>query len=190
MLNKLNIVDWNIFKIIIFDRDKKKFFNFWKKIFRLLNVFLLYFIVYYSQINKQFKRINQIIKIVLRFVIALLNDFVDYSNILFKLQQTFNNNVFNNNYIFNEIVYDFIFVQLNFVFYYDVIDVSFFDIRVVRKFIRLKMFDVIALKQMYVKFIYNKKHKSIFIKTNDWTFFRLYKKYNIFSIETIKKKLF
>ena len=49
-------------------------------------------------------------KIVLRFVIALLNNFVDYLNILFKLQRTFNNNVFNNNYIFNEIVYNFIFV--------------------------------------------------------------------------------
>ena len=106
-------------------------------------------------------------KIVLRFVIALLNDFVDYSNILFKLQRAFNNNVFNNNHIFNEIVYDFIFVQFNFVSYYDIIDVSFFDIRVVRKFIRLKMFDVITLKQMYVKFIYNKKHKSIFIKIDD-----------------------
>ena len=124
MLNKLNIVNWNIFKIIIFDRDKIFFFNFWKKIFRLLNVFLLYFIVYYSQIDEQFKRINQIMKIVLRFVIALLNDFIDYLNILFKLQRIFNNNVFNNDHIFNEIVYDFIFVQFNFVFHYDIIDVS------------------------------------------------------------------
>ena len=135
--------------------------------FRLLNVFLLYFIVYYSQIDKQFKRINQIMKIVLRFVIALLIDFVDDLNILFKLQRAFNNNVFNNDYIFNKIIYNFIFVQFNFVFHHDIIDVSFFDIRVVRKLIRSKMFDVIALKQMYVKFIYDKKHKSIFMKTNN-----------------------
>ena len=106
-------------------------------------------------------------KIVLRFVIALLNNFVDYLNILFKLQRTFNNNVFNNNHIFNEIVYDFIFVQFNFVFYHNIIDVSFLNIRVVRKFIRSKMIDVIALKQMYVKFIYDKKHKSIFMKINN-----------------------
>ena len=97
-------------------------------------------------------------KIVLRFVIALLIDFVDYSNILFKLQRAFNNNVFNNDYIFNEIVYNFTFVQFNFVFHHDIIDVSSSNIRVVRKFIRLKMIDVIALKQMYVKFIYDKKH--------------------------------
>ena len=127
----------------------------------------MYFIVYHSQINEQFERINQIMKIVLRFVIALLLDFVDYSNILFKLQQALNNNVFNNDYTFNEIVYDFIFVQFNFIFYYDIIDVLFSNIRVARKFIRLKMFDVIALKQMYAKFIYDKKHKSIFMKTSD-----------------------
>ena len=127
----------------------------------------MYFIVYYSQIDKQFKRINQIIKIVLRFAIALLIDFINYSNILFKLQRAFNNSVFNNNYIFNEIVYDFIFVQFNFVFYYDIIDVSFLNIRVVQKLICSKMFDVIALKQMYVKFIYDKKHKSVFMKTNN-----------------------
>ena len=102
-----------------------------------------------------------------KFVIALLIDFIDYSNILFKLQRAFNNNVFNNNYIFNEIVYDFTFVQFNLVFHHDIIDVSFLNIRVARKFIRLKIIDVIAIKQMYVKFIYDKKHKSIFMKTNN-----------------------
>ena len=106
-------------------------------------------------------------KIVLRFVIVLLIDFVDYSNILLKLQRALNNNVFNNDHTFNEIVYNFTFVQLNFVSHHDIIDVLFSNIRVARKFIRLKMTDVIALKQMYAKFIYDKKHKSIFIKTNN-----------------------
>ena len=126
----------------------------------------------------------------MRFVIALLINFVDYLNILFKLQRAFNNNVFNNKHIFNEIVYNFIFVQFNFVFYYNIIDVSFSNICVVQKFIRLKMIDVIVLKQIYVKFIYNKKHKSIFIKTNNWTFFRLHKDYNIFSTTILKKNYF
>ena len=136
---------------------------------------------------------NQIMKIVLKFVIALLNNFIDWFDVmlkLLKLQRIINNNIVNTKYIFNKIVYDFNFVQSNFVFHYDIINVSFFDIRVVRKFIWSKMFDVIALKQMYVKFIYDKKHKSIFMKTNNWIFFRLYKKYNIFSIKIIKKKLF
>ena len=128
----------------------------------MLNVFLLYFIVYHSQIDEQFKRINQIMKIVLRFVIALLNDFVDYSNILFKLQRAFNNSVFNNDHIFNEIVYNFTFVRFNLVFHHDILDVSFSNIRVVRKLIRSKMIDVIALKQMYVKFIYDKKHVNFY----------------------------
>ena len=129
-------------------------------------------------------------KIALRFAIVLLINFVDYSNILLKLQRTLNNNIFNNDYTFNEIVYDFILVQFNLVFHYDIIDVSFSNIRVVQKLIRSKMIDVIVLKQMYAKFIYDKKHKSIFIKTSDWTLLRLYKKYNIFSTEMIEKKLF
>ena len=106
-------------------------------------------------------------KIALRFAIVLLINFVDYSNILLKLQRTLNNNIFNNDYTFNEIVYDFILVQFNLVFHYDIIDVSFSNIRVVQKLIRSKMIDVIVLKQMYAKFIYDKKHKSIFIKTSD-----------------------
>ena len=150
----------------------------------------MYFIVYHSQIDEQFERINQIMKIVLRFVIALLIDFVDYSDILLKLQRALNNSVFSNGHTFNEIVYDFIFVQLNFVFHHDIIDVLFFDIRVARRFIRSEMFDVIVLKQMYVKFIYDKKHKSIFMKTNDWVLLRLHKEYDIFSTTTLKKKLF
>ena len=65
---------------------------------------------------------------------------------MLKLQRIINNNIINIKHIFNKIVYDFIFVQLNFVFYQNVINVLFFNIRVVRKFIRSKMFDVIALK--------------------------------------------
>ena len=84
-----------------------------------------------------------------------------------KLQRIINNNIVNIKHIFNKIVYDFNFVQSNFVFYHNVINVSFSNIRVAQKFIQSKMFDVIALKQMYVKFIYDKKHKSIFMKTNN-----------------------
>ena len=71
-LNRLNLIDWNLFKIIIFDRDRKFFFDFWIIIFTRLNIKLLYFVAYHSQTNDLFERTNQIIEISLRFLINTL----------------------------------------------------------------------------------------------------------------------
>ena len=51
LLNRLNVVDWNLSKIIIFDRDCKFLSKFWTIMFNRLNVKLMYFIVYHSQTN-------------------------------------------------------------------------------------------------------------------------------------------
>ena len=45
---------------------------------------------------------------------------------------------------------------------------------------RLKVVNVIAFNQMNVKFHYNRKYQSIFIKQNDYALIKLHKKYNIF----------
>ena len=77
LLNCLNIVDWNVSKTIIFDRNKKFMFDLWTTIFDLLEIRFLFFTIYHSQTNEQFERTNQTLKIVFRFVITLLNNFVD-----------------------------------------------------------------------------------------------------------------
>ena len=51
LLNRLNIVDWELSKIIIFDRDRIFFLDMWNAIFKKLNVKFLYFIIYHSQTN-------------------------------------------------------------------------------------------------------------------------------------------
>lgn len=75
LLNQLNIMNWDLSKIIINDRDSKFFNEFWKTLFIKLKIPLFYNIVYHSQIDDQSKRINQSIKIALRYHFVILNKF-------------------------------------------------------------------------------------------------------------------
>lgn len=59
--------DWNVFTVIINDKDFKFMFFFWRIVFQKLKVSLLTFTTYYSQTDDQFERINQIVKIVIKF---------------------------------------------------------------------------------------------------------------------------
>ena len=72
LLNRLDIVDWKLSKIIISNRDKKFLSDMWIVMFTKLNVKLLYFIVYHSQTNDSSKRINQTLEIIFRFLINTL----------------------------------------------------------------------------------------------------------------------
>ena len=69
LLNKLDIADWRLSKVIIFDRDRKFLFALWKALFLRLEIKLLYSIAYHSQFDDSFERTNQIIEIALRFMI-------------------------------------------------------------------------------------------------------------------------
>ena len=112
LLNKLNIADWEISKIIIFDRNSKFLFDMWKKIFSRLETKLLYFIVYHSQIDDQNERTNQTIKIALRFHIIELKNFVDWLNVLSRIQRDLNNFFFAIiDVTSNEVAYDFTSLQ-------------------------------------------------------------------------------
>ena len=82
-------------------------FEFWIVVFIKMKVFLLIFTVYHPQTNDQLKRINQIIKIILRFhIIAHSED--DWNEILSYLQTKSNNvkQLFID-FAFNELAYDF-----------------------------------------------------------------------------------
>ena len=105
LLNRLDIVDWEISKIIIFDKDRKFMFKLWIELFRQLNVKLLYFTAYHSQIDDQSKRTNQILKIAFRFAIVTLDNSIDWSDVTFRIQRTLNNSIVNIDKTFNEISY-------------------------------------------------------------------------------------
>jgi hypothetical protein len=52
LLTRLNFVDWELLKAIIFDRDSKFLIEFWRSIFDHLRIKLLYSTTYHSQIDE------------------------------------------------------------------------------------------------------------------------------------------
>ena len=86
----LLIVDWDLSRVIIFDKNSKFVSNFWQAIFRSLNIKIFITTIYHSQTNEQFERINQTIKIDLRYLISKNFD-VNWVIIVFSFQFEFNN---------------------------------------------------------------------------------------------------
>ena len=192
LLNRLDVIDWDISKIIISNRNRKFMFELWIELFRQLDVKLLYFTAYYSQIDDQFERINQTLKITLRFVMIMLNNSIDWSDIMFRIQRILNNFIVNIDKTFNETFYDFTLFHSE-----DLLSKSFVDVililssivyRSTQRVIRLEIVDVIAFAQMYVKYYYDKDHILIFMKTDEWTLLRLHKDYKISITTRLDKK--
>ena len=206
LIDRLDIADWNISKIIISNKDRKFLSNMWTIIFKKLNVRLLYSIVYHSQIDDQSERINQMIEIVFRFHLTRMINSIDWSKVLSKMQRHFNNS---HSIIiektFNEIFYDFIFIQsLNVLrqsFVIDFVDelkeLSIVDSRksfanasfstVTRT--RFEIVDVIAFAQMTNKHYYDRKHQSLFMKVDEYALIRLHRDYDISFTEILDSKL-
>ena len=132
------------------------------------------------------------IEIIFRFVIVTLKNFVDWSNMMLKIQRKLNNSLISIERTLNETFYDFISIQ-SFDFMskqklFFIVDVAFeADFRFAQRIIRFEIIDVIIFDQMQFKFHYDNNHKSLFMKINEWTFFRLYKSYKVSIIARIKK---
>ena len=192
LLNRFDVIDWDISKIIISNRDRKFLFELWIELFRQLNVKLLYFTTYHSQIDDQSERINQILKIALRFAMIMLNNSIDWSNIVFRIQRIFNNFIINIDKTLSETFYDFISTHSENLLSKSLADVvltlSSTVYRSIQRIVRFEIVDVITFVQMHVKYYYDKNHVSIFIKTNEWTFFRLHKDYKISITTRLNKK--
>ena len=71
VLNKL-IKYHKLFKELTNDRNKLFIFNYWKTLILLLNVKFRFFTTYYSQIDDQTKRMNQILKQYLRHYVNII----------------------------------------------------------------------------------------------------------------------
>ena len=65
----LQIADWNISCVIIFDRNFKFILTFWNEMLKQLNVALLFNIVYHSQIDDLIERFNEMIEIIIKYFI-------------------------------------------------------------------------------------------------------------------------
>jgi hypothetical protein len=183
-LNQLDFDNWNLFKILIFDRNRKFMRNFWQKIFIRFDVKLLYNIIYHSQIDEQSKKINQTIEIVFRFFINVLNNFANWIEIIFDIQRNINNSIIIViDKTFNEISYEFIFTQV-----FDLLKFFEQSSLSLSQMIRQKIAKILIFAQMNFKFYYDRKHQSINFVVNDWTQIRFHKNYDIFSIAMLSNK--
>ena len=155
----------------------------------------MYSIVFHSQIDEQFERINRLLKITLRYHIITMKNFIKWSKVLSKIQKHINNFVF---FIidksFNKVVYDFTSIQTTNLWKFVVVDVvnnqSFIDEInfFVAARVRVKIIDFIVFVQMKTKRHYDENHKSMHIRKNDYVFIKLHKKYDISFIVVLNFK--
>ena len=183
LLDRLDMTDWKLSKVIISNRDRKFLSNMWIVMFTRLKIKLLYSIVYHFQIDDLFERINQTVEIVLRFLIFTLKYFDFWLEVLSHVQRDFNNSASTDSFP-NEIVYDFTSVQtIDLAKFVVIFELSLTK----RRFItRQNASDVIVFDQMNAKFHYDRKHEFMFMKQKDVTLIKLHKSYNIFSITNKK----
>ena len=190
LLNKLNITDWNLSKMIIFDRNRKFLSELWIALFALLNVKLLYSTTYHSQTNDVSEKINQILEIALRSLIFIIKNARNWSKFLDCLQRQFNNISTAVDRSFNEICYEFTFFTS-----FSLINTTSQEIfsknsNLISQLTRMQIEDNIAHDQMFAKMYYDKKHKFIQFNHENWILLRLHKDYDISNTVALDFKLF
>jgi len=91
LLNRLALLNWELSRAIISDRDRKFLFNLWKEIFKQLKVDLLYLTAYHSQTDNSFKTMNKTVEIALQYWIMTLKCSEEWPKSLPRLQAALNN---------------------------------------------------------------------------------------------------
>jgi hypothetical protein len=192
LLERLLIANWSIWKSIISNRDSKFMFEFWRALLSKLETKLLTSIAYHLQTDEQSERINQTVKIALRFFLTK-NFETDWVSAIFMIQSNFNNafNVFTR-LCSNQLIYDF---KVRNIFSSLIAEkfenTSRFKILNLLNQIRLRnrqeTTDVVSFVNAKIKIIHDRRHKSLFLNSEKKAFLRFHKKYNLF--EVINRKL-
>ena len=78
---------WNLSKTIIFDRNFKFVTVFWKITFNHLKIAFLFFTIYHSQTDGQSKRINQTVKIILKYAL-MKKKWLIFLNFFFQFRRS------------------------------------------------------------------------------------------------------
>ena len=150
-----------------------------------MNTKLFISTTYHSQIDDFFERTNQIVKIVIRFLIT------NYSNLNFILilsaLQTQMNNVFNAaiDLSTNEINYDFKIRDTLFNFF---VTSTVVNLSIQRLKYRQKVVDATTFVNVKIKIYYNARHTSLLFKVENYAYFRLHHEYQLSS--RLNKKIF
>ena len=180
LLERLDISDWGLPKVIISDRDPKFMSDIWKSIFDTLGVSLLYSTAYHPQTDGASERTNQTAEVALRFLINGLDNPMDWPKLLPKVQAMLNNSSSGGKSP-NEVAYGFTPnrpLDLLMPKQVDNINMARIDIK-----------DAISFAQMSDKFHYDRHHQPMFLKVDDYALLRLHKGYSIPSTAHVTHKL-
>ncbi len=155
--------------------------------FERLSTTLLTFISYHSQMNEMFKRMNQMIEIIIRFFVTTNSD-EDWIIVLFYLQDTTNN--FKNQstkVALNEILYDQ--TVKDTVDLLHTLDLSFKNYMWLRQMKRDEVDSIMIFANVVMKVRYDKSHKLITIKLDNNVYLWLHHEYEISDVENRKLTL-
>ena len=186
LLERLQLGDWGLPKVIISDRDPKFLSELWTSLFKLLKVQLLYSTAYHPQTDGQSERTNQTAEIMLRFFVAGLEQPELWPSTLPTLQAVMNSSVSSaTEQSANEIMYGFKPNQP-----LDLTSASASAIPQLKPFAaRISAADALAFASMNAKHNYDKHHKPMFFKEGDFVYLQLHKGYNIPANAAITHKL-
>ena len=185
LLNRLLLTDWKLFENIISNRNFKFTSEFWTIMIKKFEIKLLMFLAYHSQIDEQFEKTNQTIKITLRFFLTANSD-ANWIITLLMIQTNLNNS-FNAiiNLTLNELMYDFR-MKDRLIAISKKIDEKFMTNEIFKKFLnatrlrmRQKTIDAVIFKNVKTKLIHDKRYKSLFMKKKNKIYLKLYKKYKL-----------
>ena len=184
LLERLNIGDWGLPKVIISDRDRKFLSDLWSELFTKLGVKLLYSTAYHPQTDGQSERTNQTMEIIFRFLMTTLTDPKEWPKLIGPIQRALNNakGVVTGKSA-NEIIYGFTPVQST-----DFTKASP-EALLAPKDIRLEVADAIAWAQVNAKAVYDEKHLPRTFQVGDYALLKLHKGYNIPSAAELGRKL-
>ena len=184
LLERLELGDWGLPKIILSDRDPKFLSELWTGLFEQLKVKLLYSTAYHPQTDGQSERTNQTAEIMLRFFVAGMERPDQWPKILSRLQSIMNSSVSSaTEKSANEINYGFKPNQP-----LDLAAASAMP-ELNPPTARISAADALAFASMNAKYHYDRKHTPISLKEGDFAFLRLHHGYNIPANTTITRKL-
>ena len=177
------LTNWEISKVIIFDRNSKFLFKLWKTIFQSLEIELFYFTAYHLQSNEQSERTNQIMKIALRYYLFNNSD-ENWKVFAIRLRETLNNakNAFTRLFS-NKMTYE---KSLkNALSLIELIKKNI-DFAVQRIKNRKNAIESIAFANAKMKVRYDEIHQSLVLQKRDQIFIKLHTEYKISSLKNSK----
>jgi hypothetical protein len=182
LIRHLQTTDWGYPKVIISDRDRKFLSGIWKGIFAALGTQLVYSAAYHPQTDGQSERSNATIEIIFRHLLAICPEAITNWPILLPSLHEILNSTTNaaTEKSPHELMYG---MRLN-------TGVIHSPEAAAQDFsIRDDAYEAMKFASMYMKEVYDKKHKDIHFDIGDQVYLTLHKGYDIPETGILGRKL-